>query len=465
MAKNQTPEQKFKKLFDLSNDEATTQGERESAQRKWQAWLKRHGKKQIDISAILAKAERDDEAANPPPPPPPPPDPIHPYDDPAYNPATLIEEITCRYVAMRPHVRVIFVLGIIATHVHTQFRIAPRILLTSEMPAAGKTTALEIARRLMFRANEEAFASEAAIRDHLDEGPGSIALDEGDLLDAEARRALLRLWNAGHLRGARYAMMVGGRRKLFNLFAPMIAAGLGRILGEAQLSRTLILGMSKYSAAEKPEFEWSAPAEEGPDSEEAREQAFGELYNYLRHCAANWKLDRRPPLPSGITHRDADNARSMLAVATMCGEDWLRRGCEAIVVLLNEMNAKQPKALIRRHGLMLFEHFEAEWLEVGHFNQELRRLSAPEFDWNQFRGVSGLDMHPRPISVSEQGRLLSLSGIRSHTKWPPGMSRAQRQEHPAACRRVYRRADFEEASRKTEPSSSAVLRLIKPSAG
>ena len=33
-------------------------------------------------------------------------------------------------------------------------------------------------------------------------------------------------------------MMVGGRRKLFNLFAPMIAAGLGRILGEAQLSRT-----------------------------------------------------------------------------------------------------------------------------------------------------------------------------------------------------------------------------------
>ena len=47
----------------------------------------------------------------------------------------------------------------------------------------------------MFRANEEAFASEAAIRDHLDEGPGSVALDEGDLLDAKARKALLRLWN------------------------------------------------------------------------------------------------------------------------------------------------------------------------------------------------------------------------------------------------------------------------------
>ena len=92
MAKNQTPEQKFKKLFDMSNDESTTQGERDNAQRKWQAWLKRHGKKQIDISSILAQAERDEAAANPPPPPPPPPDPIHPYDDPAYNPATLMEE-------------------------------------------------------------------------------------------------------------------------------------------------------------------------------------------------------------------------------------------------------------------------------------------------------------------------------------------------------------------------------------
>ena len=74
MAKNETPEQNFKKLFDLSNDELTTQGERDNAQRKWQAWLKRHGKKTIDISAILAQAERDEAIANPPPPPRPPPD-------------------------------------------------------------------------------------------------------------------------------------------------------------------------------------------------------------------------------------------------------------------------------------------------------------------------------------------------------------------------------------------------------
>jgi hypothetical protein len=34
-------------------------------------------------------------------------------------------------------------------------------------------------------------------------------------------------------------MMVGGQRRVVSLFAPMIAAGLGRILGQAQLTRTL----------------------------------------------------------------------------------------------------------------------------------------------------------------------------------------------------------------------------------
>ena len=178
---------------------------------------------------------------------------------------------------MRPHVRVTYVLWIIATHVYVKFRIAPRVLLASENPVSGKSTALELARCLIFRANEEAFASDAEIRDHLDQGPGSVALDEGDLVDPPARRALLRLWNSGHAQGAKHGMIVGGRRKVVNLHALMIAAGLGRILGQAQLSRTLTLGMSKYGPEEKPKFEWWTPAKDGPDTAEARKETLGLL--------------------------------------------------------------------------------------------------------------------------------------------------------------------------------------------
>jgi hypothetical protein len=457
MAKGQTPEQKFKHLFNLSFDESTTPGERETAERKWRDWLKRRDKKPIDISAILAQAQRDDDAANPPPPPPPPPS--NPFNDPIYNAATLVEEIVERYVRMRSHVRIIFVLWVIATHVYVRFRVAPRVLLISEKPDSGKTTGLEVARSLIFRANEESFATEAALKEHLSEGPGSIALDEGDLLDATARKALLRLWNGGHT-PTKSAKMGGGRKKQAELFAPVIAAGLGRILGQAQLSRTFVLGMNSYGAEEAPKFNWWAQADSGPDSPEARKEAFGLIYQYLRHCAANWKLNPQPPMPAGVERRSADNFRSLLSVADACGGNWPRRAREAVVALISEMSAEQPEALIVRHGLLLFDHFDAEWLEVGHFNQELHRLSEPEFDWNRFRGASGLDMNHHPISISEQGRLLGAAGIKSHSMWPPGLPRAQRRK--GDCQRVYRRADFEAASHRGQSStSSLVLRLAK----
>jgi hypothetical protein len=253
MTKNLTLEQRFKRLFDLSNDESTTPQERETAQRKWREWLKRHNRKAIDIGSILAQAARDDDAANPSPPPPTP-DPRasgdgHVFDDPTYNPAMLLEDVVCRYLVMRPHVRVIYGLWIVATHVYEKFRIAPRVLLTSEHPDSGKSTALELARRLAFRANDEAFVTDAALRDHFDQGPGTVVIDEADLYEPGARRALLRLWNGGHA-PTKHGKMSGGQRKQVSLFAPVIAAGLGRILGQAQLTRTFVLVMTPYSVEE-----------------------------------------------------------------------------------------------------------------------------------------------------------------------------------------------------------------------
>jgi phosphatidylserine/phosphatidylglycerophosphate/cardiolipin synthase-like enzyme len=55
-------------------------------------------------------------------------------------------------------------------------------------------------------------ATAAAIRDHLGQGPGSVALDELDLYDSETRRALLQLWNHGHAEGAKHSMMIAGKK-------------------------------------------------------------------------------------------------------------------------------------------------------------------------------------------------------------------------------------------------------------
>jgi hypothetical protein len=459
MAKS-TDAQRFKKMFDLSQDESATPKEREAATRKWRDWLRKNNKNSHDISAILAQAERDDEATHPPQPDPR--DSGQAPDDPDFNPATAVEDFVSLYVTQLEPVRVVFTLWIVATHVYTRFRIAPRILLTSEDPESGKSVSLEVARGLMFRANEEAAATDAAIRDHLGPGPGSVALDETDLIGA-AHRLLLALWNRGHAKGesSNYSLMIGGRKRTISLFAPVIAAGLGRILGEAQLTRTFVLRMLKCDETNRPALEWYGPSDEdGEDSEAARKDRFATLYGYLRHWAANQKLNLRPRLPDGFMGRDADNARSVLAVAEACGGTWPRRACEALLMLNRERTADQPKILILRHGLLIFDQLEAEELERGHFNHELHRLGAPELDWTRYRGVSGLDSNPHPISVGEQGRLLGKSGVKSHPTWPKGVPKSQRQ--PGDCKRLLRRGDFEAALSKAEAKPASVKSLGAP---
>ena len=86
MSKN-TSEQHFRDLYNMSNDEAASQNERDKAERAWVAWLKRRGKARRDIGAILLQAAKDDEKAKLSSPAPDPRDSApHPYDDPQFTP-------------------------------------------------------------------------------------------------------------------------------------------------------------------------------------------------------------------------------------------------------------------------------------------------------------------------------------------------------------------------------------------
>src|SRR5262249_36112453 len=180
----------------------------------------------------------------------------HPFNPPAFTPAGLVEGIITKYVTMREHERTVFVLWVIFTHVSKRFTIAPRIALVSEDPDSGKTTALEVARKLVMRPNPESLGTGAAVADFLDDhqgGPCTVLLDELDHVDADARRRLHLIWNLGHKLGAKTSMMVKGRRRLLDIHAPMLAAGIGGFLAPTQKSRTYVLEMEQYTEATKPE--------------------------------------------------------------------------------------------------------------------------------------------------------------------------------------------------------------------
>jgi hypothetical protein len=345
MAKKKTPAQHFAQLFALFTAGAT-EGERAAAERKMDAWLKRHGKTRADIAAILVQAAADEAASQPPPPQSDPRDAAsNPFDSPAFTPAGLVAGIVAKYVTMPPHTATIFALWICFTHVYPRFRIAPRVALVSERPDSGKSTALEVARRLVFRPNPETLGTGAAIADFLNQGPCTILLDELDQVDAGARRRLQQLWNMGHARGAQISLKLGGRRTLIRLHAPMLAAGIGGFLAPTQKSRTFVLEMEPYTADTKPEREFDDTDVGNLDI----------VYTYLRHWSARVNLDPKPVMPAGALRRFADNVRGLLTIADSCGEAWGYRARAAVTALLEKERTERPQMILIRHGLLIFD--------------------------------------------------------------------------------------------------------------
>ena len=183
--KKTTAAQRFKKLFDLCMDERAPQGERDSAKRKADAWLKQHQKSWRDASSILAQAAVDDAAAAPPPPPSDPRDgTAHPFESSEFSAVGVVTGIVSKYVRMpSDHALIIFALWICFTHVYEQFAIAPRLALVSDEPDSGKTTAKNVAKRLARRPNPESFGTASALSEFIDQGPCTILLDELDQVD------------------------------------------------------------------------------------------------------------------------------------------------------------------------------------------------------------------------------------------------------------------------------------------
>ena len=454
MAKN-TPSQHFRDLFNRYIA-GSTESERAEGEKAMDRWLKRHGKSRIDAPAELAQAVADDKASQPPPPPSDPRDAQpHPFEDPRFTPVGLVHGIVGKYLTMEWYVQVIYSLWIVFTHIYTQFEIAPRLVMVSEGPDSGKSTARKVASHLVYRPNAEALITAAALREYLDQGPGTVLLDELDYLDTDARRELLKLWNHGHERRAKMSWMVGGKRKSVDVHAPVLGAGVGGdFLERTQASRTFRLDMEPYTEETRPERRY--------DSNDVGD--LNQVYSFLRNWARTVKLSPKPDT-TGLIRRFEDNARGLLAVADACGPDWSKLARDAIMVFSDREKAEQPHFLFVKHGLAIFDAAGldqvSDVMSTVLFNRELRLLDLPDARWSRYRGAGGM-AYPHPITVPEQAVLgrRKPNKIVSFSHWPagkrvPGMSSTK----------VYRRGDFEASLRRHEAAQERAgprLHLVKP---
>jgi hypothetical protein len=438
MAKRSTPAQTFRSIFERWMRGSTEQ-EKRNAKGRLDAWLKRHDKTDADISAVLAQAAEDDKATAPPPPPSDPRDTrSNPFTDPGFTAAGLVQAIAEKYLFMAWYVSAIYTLWIVFAHVYERFEVAPRLWMASEGPDAGKSTARKVAAHLVFRPNEEALGTAAAIRDHMSQGPGTVLLDELDYLDDKALRDIRKLWNLGHERGAKISLMVKGERTLVPMYAPILGAGLGDFLEPTQQSRTFRLDMEPYTEETKPEREY--------DSTDVEELDL--VYVYLRNWARTVNLDPNPDT-TGLLRRFADNARGLLAVADSCGPVWSKLARDALMVFAEREKAALPHYLIIKHGIVIFDAAGLDQpddvISTMKFNRELRLLDLPDAHWSSYRGPGGM-AYPHPIRIGEQAALLRRkpNTVVSKSHWPAGRRQG------SSSIKVYRRGDFEMAMSRWE---------------
>jgi hypothetical protein len=269
-----------------------------------------------------------------------------------------------RFVAYpSDHARVAHCLWVADTHLMDAWESTPRLAFLSPEPGSGKTRALELTETLVPRPVEAVNVTSAYLFRKISDPDGlpTVLHDEIDTVfgprakDHEEIRGAI---NAGHRRGASAGRCVV-KGKLIETeelpaFCAVAIAGLGN-LPDTILSRSVIIRMRRRGPSEVVEpYRHRVHAPEGH-----------QLRNRLTAWATQIRptLDTYPPMPDGITDRNADVWESLLSVADAAGGTWPNRARVSAVSLVSDALGGPPSLGLRLLGDLrtVFGDRDAMW--------------------------------------------------------------------------------------------------------
>jgi hypothetical protein len=140
------------------------EGERASALRKIDAWLRKYGKSWNDVPELLrvenARASqahadpRDAEASEP--------------VGTTVTPLDVVRYLLEDYVMLESHEYIAVACWIVHTHLYDRFMVTPRLVLTSPVRSCGKTTLLDVVSHMVARPEKSDNITAAAIYSAVD---------------------------------------------------------------------------------------------------------------------------------------------------------------------------------------------------------------------------------------------------------------------------------------------------------
>ena len=388
-----------KRLRDL-HARLAIEGERESALRKIDEWLRRHGKTWNDVPELLHDENARASAAH-----------ADPRDATASEPVSstvtpldIVRAMVSDYVALQPHEHVAVACWIVHTHVYDRFMMTPRWVVMSPVRACGKTTLLDVASHMVARPEKSDNLTAAAIYHAVDEGRCTLLIDEADNLELSAKGALRAVLNSGYRRGGSFLRLVGRRRRRFSTFAPVAIATIGP-LPLPLMSRSIVIPMERHDGASLKRFDKADVA------------TLDVVYGHLFAWAKRITLDLDPEMPTELRGRLADNWRPLIAVADACSPAWGALAREAAAIFSQSYKEEDITVVLLHHIRDVFDARGVDRLFSKVLVQALNEMDdAP---WSEWCGLHD-DQQPRRLSQGELARLLKLFRIRPRSIWLAG---------------------------------------------
>lgn len=302
-----------------------------------------------------------------------------------------------RYMVLEAGAPETVALWAIHTHAVDAFGITPRLAITSPRPGCGKTTLLDILRRLVLKPMLAANVTAAAIYRLVEVARPTLLIDEADtfLSNNEELRGVL---NSGHRRGGSVVRIVGDdmEPREFSTFSAAAIAMIGNLPGTLADRSVAIMLKRKRPDEQVENFRY--------DRTEALDR--------LARMCARWARDNAkllkqadPAIPANLFNRAADNWRPLLAIADVAGGEWPER---ARAIAAATVDADQQK----RVGLLadIREVFEAKRVERIKSADLVAALIAMEgHPWAEF-GKTG-----KPLSTNGLARMLGSDHIMPKT--------------------------------------------------
>lgn len=211
---------------------------------------------------------------------------------------------------------ILIALWVAFTHLYQLFGIAPSLAVTSPEKRCGKTNLMTFLSRLCRAPYATSNMSEAAIYRRIEQEKPTLLMDEADTFLVK-NKSMIGILNSGYKRKMGFTERVGknGLEKM-TTFCPKAIAMIGE-MPETLKDRSIHIRLERKSPDEKVE----AVPEQGPDE-----------LSLLCSRLVRWVADnsnavaRVKPEALGLNNdRAEDNARPLLAIASIMGGNWLER--------------------------------------------------------------------------------------------------------------------------------------------